>query len=67
MPQGKVKKISEKGYGFIKPNTGGADLFFHASGVDEPTFDEINEGDSVEYEVGYGRDEKARAEQIRKV
>ena len=52
MPQGKVKKISEKGYGFIKPNTGGADLFFHASGVDEPTFDEINEGDNVEYEIG---------------
>ena len=67
MPQGKVKKISEKGYGFIKPNTGGADLFFHASGVDEPTIDEINEGDNVEYEIGYGRDEKPRAEQIRKV
>ena len=67
MPQGTIKKIAEKGFGFIKPNSGGADLFFHATGVQSPAFDELNEGDPVEYDEGEGRDDKPRAENIRKV
>lgn len=42
--------ISDKGYGFIKPSdTGKKSLFFHASRVACPKFEELHEGDKVEY------------------
>ena len=53
MEKGTVKFFNqEKGFGFIEPENGGKDLFVHASGiVDGP----INEGDTVEYEIGEGK------------
>jgi CspA family cold shock protein len=52
MPQGTIKKIvSEKGFGFIA--TGGDDVFFHRSGVDG-TFEDLREGDTVEFTEGQG-------------
>jgi CspA family cold shock protein len=52
MEKGIVKFFnSSKGFGFIQPEDGGADLFVHVSGL----IDEINENDSVEYEVEEGR------------
>ena len=54
MPQGKIKKIvSEKGFGFIAGDQG--DLFFHHSEVKSGTFDELQEGDLVEFTVGTGK------------
>ena len=51
MPTGKVKMFNEqKGYGFIKPADGGADIFFHVSAVQEG--DEISEGKAVSFETG---------------
>lgn len=51
MPQGKIKKlISGKGFGFIEGN--GKDLFFHSKEVQGTTFDELHEGEEVEYTVG---------------
>ncbi len=53
MPTGTVKWFdSEKGYGFIQQNDSGDDLFVHHS---ETGGDTLNEGDSVEYEIGEGR------------
>ena len=52
MPQGTIKKlIADKGFGFIA--TDGEDLFFHRSAV-EGEFDDLREGDSVEYTSGQG-------------
>ena len=52
MEKGIVKFFnSSKGFGFIQPEDGGADLFVHVSGL----IDDINENDSVEYEVEEGR------------
>ncbi|GGN12400.1 cold-shock protein [Dyadobacter beijingensis] len=52
MNKGTVKFFNEtKGFGFITPENGGADIFVHVSGLK----DEIRENDSVSYEVENGR------------
>ena len=55
MPQGKIKKLMDKGFGFIEqPN--GQDLFFHMSSVTGSVrFNELREGQEVTYEVGSGQ------------
>jgi CspA family cold shock protein len=54
METGKVKFFnSEKGFGFITPSTGDKDLFVHISGVEGGA--SLNDGDTVEYEVGEGQ------------
>ena len=48
MQEGKVKFFNEtKGFGFITPNDGSADIFVHVSGL----IDEIRENSQVSYEV----------------
>ncbi len=55
MPQGTIKKlVSDRGFGFVKVDENN-DLFFHHSEVQGCTFEELAEGDPVEYEVGSGR------------
>jgi CspA family cold shock protein len=52
MQEGTVKFFNEtKGFGFIKPNNGGPDIFVHVSGL----IDEIRENDKVSYEVQNGK------------
>lgn len=52
MQEGTVKFFNEtKGFGFITPSTGGADIFVHVSGL----FDEIRENDKVSFEVQNGK------------
>ncbi len=51
MSEGKVKFFNaSKGFGFITPDDGGKDVFVHKSGL----VDNINEGDSVTYDVESG-------------
>ena len=53
MPQGKIKKlVTDKGFGFIDGERG--DLFFHYSEVQGTTFEELREGQVVEFEIGEG-------------
>ena len=52
MPQGTIKKLTSKGFGFI--DTGRGDLFFHMSALQGTTFDSLHEGQTVEYEEGQG-------------
>jgi len=52
MKEGKVKFFNEaKGFGFIAPNDGGADVFVHQSGL----IDRIKENDSVQFETEHGK------------
>ena len=53
MPQGTVKWFNvEKGFGFILTSSGGQDLFVHQSETNGFT---LNDGDSVEFEIGEGK------------
>jgi len=52
MQQGKVKFFNEsKGFGFIVPSNGDAEIFVHISGL----VDQIRENDTVNYEVEQGK------------
>ena len=42
---------SEKGYGFIKPDDGGRDVFVHVSAVMSSGLGTLNEGQRVSFEV----------------
>jgi CspA family cold shock protein len=57
MPQeGTVKWFNdEKGYGFIRPDDGGEDLFVHHSGIADEGFRSLDEGEKVTYEAAQGR------------
>ena len=51
MPVGTVKWFnSTKGYGFIQPESGGADVFVHISAVERAGMSSLNEGQRVSYE-----------------
>lgn len=53
MPEGTIKRLTDKGYGFI--NTGGSkDLFFHSKNVQGASFDELYEGQKVTFTEGQG-------------
>ncbi len=54
MPIGKIRKlVTERGYGFIDDDGDG--LFFHHTAIQDVAFEELREGQAVEYEVGQGR------------
>ena len=56
METGTVKWFSsEKGFGFITPDGGGADLFVHHSEIKVSGYASLDEGQKVSYEVGEGR------------
>ena len=44
----------DKGYGFIAPDDGSADVFAHFSAINSTGFRSLNEGDKVSYEVQQG-------------
>ncbi len=51
MPTGKIKMFNDdKGFGFIKPDDGGGDVFFHVSALRDG--DEIARDKAVKFEVG---------------
>ncbi len=53
MPQGKIKKIvADRGFGFVESDKN--DLFFHHSEVFGVGFDDLREGQVMEYEIGRG-------------
>ena len=49
--QGTIKKLTDKNFGFITPEEGEKDIFFHANELVEASFDDLSEGDAVSFEV----------------
>jgi len=56
MASGTVKWFNaQKGYGFIQPENGGADVFVHISAVERAGMDGLNEGQKLNYELEQGQ------------
>lgn len=49
--KGIIKKITDKGFGFISSEGLGKDVFFHSNSLVGVTFDELREGDTVTFET----------------
>ena len=54
MQKGTVARLMDKGYGFIKIDGQSKDLFFHSNELQNAHFDDIREGDVLEFEVAEG-------------
>jgi CspA family cold shock protein len=52
MQTGTVKWFNgQKGFGFIQPDEGGADVFVHISAVERAGLGSLNEGQKVSFEL----------------
>ena len=66
MATGTVKWFNaQKGFGFIQPTTGGADVFVHISAVERAGMDGLAEGQKVDYELETGQRGRVSAVNLR--
>ena len=54
MQKGKIARLMDKGYGFISTDGEEKDFFFHANELQNVAFDDLQDGDDVEFEVKDG-------------
>jgi CspA family cold shock protein len=60
MSTGTVKWFNgEKGYGFIKPDEGGEDVFVHITAVEQAGLRSFKEGQKIGYEIERQRGKQA--------
>ena len=68
MAQGTIKSIrNDRGFGFIAPDGESQDIFFHSSAVQGGIFDQLREGQRVEFDQGSDprNPGRSRAENVR--
>ncbi len=53
MAEGTIKRLTDRGFGFIDTG-GGKDIFFHHSGLVDVQFEELQEGQRVSFDEGRG-------------
>jgi len=51
MMLGKIARLTDRGFGFITPDEGDKDLFFHARDLVDVMYDDLKEGEAVNFEV----------------
>lgn len=54
MQEGKIARITDRGFGFISREGEEKDLFFHSSDLKNVEFNDLKEGDKVTFEVTDG-------------
>ena len=68
MSSGQIKRlVRDRGFGFIQETGASEDTFFHSSAITNGTFDNLTEGQTVEFDKGVDpRDpRKSRALNVR--
>lgn len=51
MAQGTIKRLTDRGFGFIAQEGSEKDLFFHSNELVGVEFNDLKEGDKVQFEV----------------
>jgi len=51
MEQGTIKRLTDRGFGFISREGNDKDLFFHSKELQGVAFEDLHEGDKVQFEV----------------
>jgi CspA family cold shock protein len=65
MTEGTIKRLTNKGFGFIDTGTG-QDMFFHTSNLEGVSYEELQEGQRVSFNEGQGP-KGPRAENVRPI
>jgi CspA family cold shock protein len=65
MAEGTIKRLTDKGFGFIATGNG-KDLFFHMSNLEGVRFDQLREGQKVLFNAGEGP-KGPRAENVKPI
>ena len=63
MIEGVIKRLTDRGFGFIETGSG-KDIFFHSSALEGVSFEQLREGQRVSYSEGQGP-KGPRAENVR--
>lgn len=50
--EGTIKRLTDRGFGFITYEGAEKDLFFHSNELKNVQFNELKEGDKVTFEIG---------------
>jgi len=62
---GTIKRLTDKGFGFIAPDNGDKDVFFHSSALIDVTYDQLRVSDKVTFETE-ASDKGPRAKDVRR-
>ena len=65
MAEGTIKRLTDKGFGFIEDGSD-KDMFFHSSNLDGVSYEQLQEGQRVSYTEGQGP-KGPRAENVRPI
>jgi CspA family cold shock protein len=65
MAEGTIKRLTDKGFGFIDTGSGN-DIFFHMSALEGVTYEELSEGQRVSFTEGNGP-KGPRAENVKPI
>jgi cold shock protein len=65
MAEGTIKRLTDKGFGFISTGSN-EDIFFHMSAVETVRFEDLREGQKVSFNEGRGP-KGPRAENVRPI
>lgn len=54
MEEGKIARLTDRGYGFISREGQDKDLFFHSGELKNAQFNDLREGDTLTFDVSEG-------------
>jgi len=65
MATGTIKSLRDRGFGFITPQGGTEDLFFHHSSVNDGGFEQMQEGQQVSFDTEPDPRDASRSRAVR--